>query len=169
MKTYSQFVSESVATDGGLYTFRKPSLHSIELLSEWMQENHIPNPVSAAELHVSVICSEIPVPGYIPDSNSVWVNPTTYSVGMLGEALVLKFRSEVLSQQWKEAQNLGAQSRWPTFQPHLSLSYAVPLDYDYSNIKPMFVQLVFMEEQCRQMIDGWASVNPLVSYTAETQ
>ena len=160
-KTYLQFVNEDISTDHGLYSFRKPSLHSLEILNQWIQENQIPNPISPAELHATVVCSETAVPTYTPDPKSIWINPATYSIAILGEALVLRFRSEVLSRQWEQAKAMGAQSRWPTYQPHLSLSYSIPEDFDYSEIKPLPVQIILGEELIRPMIDGWAAINHL--------
>ena len=165
MKTYSQFVSESISGDGGLYSFRKPSTYSLEILNDWIHENNIPNPISPKDLHVTIVCSETAVPGYQLDPRSVWVNPATYSIDVLGDALVLHFKNEVLERQYDQAKLLGATSKWPTFQPHLSLSYAVPEDYDYSDIKPLPVQIILDEEQSRPIIDGWAAINQLREYT----
>jgi hypothetical protein len=164
MKTYSQFMNEGVTGDG-LYTFRKPSLSSIEIIEEWIQENRIPNPIAAKDLHVTIVCSDANVPNYKLDSRPVWINPATYNVDVLGEALVLRFKSDVLTQQWTQAKALGAESKWPTYQPHLSLSYSVPDDYDHSGVKPLPVQIILDQEQSRPIIDGWAAINHLREYT----
>src|SRR5580698_8968405 len=148
-KTYAQFVTEATTGDGGLYSFRKPCLHSAEILSEWIQENRIPNPISNQDLHVTVVHSETDIPNYVPDNKPVWVNPATYSIGFLGDALVLKFQNAVLTKQWEQANNLGAKSKWPSYQPHVSLSYSVPEGFDYSHVKPLPVQMVLDQEQMR--------------------
>lgn len=159
MKTYVEFIAESV--DQGLYTFRRPALSSMEYLAEWMLENHIPNAVPARELHVTVVCSEKEVSQYAPDPTLVMLNPATYRIEMLAEALVLKFASDPLLEQWQRAMNMGAKSRYPTFIPHITLSYKVPVWFDLHELKPPSTFIVLDAEQCRGFVDGWASINGL--------
>lgn len=162
MKTFNQFMSESV---DGLYTYRKPNHHSIQIVNEWMQENQIPNPISPDELHVSVVTSEVALPQYVPDPVAVMINPSSYWIDILGDALVLRFKSDPLASQWEHANALGAKTKWPTYQPHMSLSYDVPIDYDTSHLKPFPVHLILNEEQSKPMTNGFASIKSLSEYT----
>jgi hypothetical protein len=154
MKTYSQFLTED--TDGGFYAYRNLNVQSAEFLYEWMKEHNIPNPIPKDKLHVTVVCSECDVPGYTPDPALVMVNPASFKIDMMNEALVIKFRSDALEEQWQRAMNMGAKSRYPRFTPHVSLSYQVPETFDITDLKPPPSFLVFDAEQSRPLIDGWA-------------
>src|ERR1700733_10046894 len=156
MKTYLQFVTEDTAH--GLYSFRKLNKSSVEYLHHWQDENNIPNSTPPTELHCTILCSDVAVPGYTVDPTPVLLDPKTFGIKMLNEALVLTFKSSSLEEQWQQGMNLGAIYKWPTFVPHISLSYKVPIDYDYSDLKPPPVHIILDGEQSRLMVDGWASV-----------
>jgi hypothetical protein len=162
MKSYLQFMTEELTANDGLYSFRKLNAYSSGLLTEWMSEYRVPNPVESIELHCTVICSKASIPQYKLDAMPVMLNPATYHIDILGEALVLSFRSDTLHRQWLTANALGAQSRWPTFRPHITLSYKVPVEFQFEDLKPPPVPLVLDSEQGRVMVDGWAAINQVV-------
>jgi hypothetical protein len=165
MKTFAQFMTED--TSSGFYAFRNLNAQSAEFLYGWMQEHGIPNPIPMDKLHVTVVCSENDVLGYTPDPMPLQISPATFKLDMMNEALVIKFKSDALEEQWQRAMNMGAKSRYPKLTPHISLSYNVPLDYDYHDLKPPPSFLVFNEEQMRPLIDGWAAANNLREYTGD--
>lgn len=150
MKTYTQFLNEDQG--GGFYAYRTLNAQSAEFLHEWMKEHKIPNPLSMDKLHVTVVYSENVVPGYTPDPTLLQISPASYKIDMMEEALVIKFRSDSLEEQWQRAMNMGAKSRYPTFIPHISLSYNVPLDYDPTVLKPPPTYLVFNEEKMQPLL-----------------
>ena len=157
MKTYLQFITES---SSGLYTFRRLNQQSSEFLYEWMKENRVPNPSPMNELHCTVICSEVEIPGYTVDPALVMLNPATYKIAIMNEALVVQFKSDPLVEQWQKAMNLGGKSKFPTFIPHISLSYKVPEDYDYTELKPPPTFLVLQGEESKVMAEpGQTSIN----------
>lgn len=160
MKTYSQFISEATSVDG-IYTYRKLSSKSAEFLYEWMRDNEIPNPVPPSELHCTVVCSEVEIPGFEPDSTQVMLNPATYRIRLLNQALVVEFKSDCLEAQWQKAMNLGAKSKFPTFISHITLSYKIPEDFDYKEVKPPPTFLILDGEKIRPYVNGWASLNDL--------
>lgn len=157
MKTYLQFITES---SSGLYTFRRLNQQSSKFLYEWMKENRVPNPVSSNELHCTVVCSEVEILGYTVDPTLVMLNPATYKIAIMNEALVIQFKSDPLVEQWQKAMNLGGKSKFPTFIPHITLSYQVPEDYDYAELKPPSTFLVLQgEERKPQSEPGQTSIN----------
>lgn len=151
MKTYFQFITEST---NGLYTFRRLNQQSAEFLYEWVKENRIPNPISFSELHCTVVQSDVDIPGYTEDPTLVMLNPATYKLVMMNEALVIQFKSDPLVEQWQKAMNLGGKSKFPTFIPHISLSYQIPNDYDFSALKPPLSFLVLQGEETKSVVDG---------------
>ena len=165
MKTYTQFLNED--TSSGFYAFRNLNPQSAHFLYEWMLEEGVPNPIPAHNLHVTVVCSEADVEGYVPDPTPVMINPATYKIDQMQEALVIKFRNDTLEEQWQRAMNMGAKSRYPRFIPHISLSYKVPESYDPSDLKPPPSFIVLDGEQQRPLIDGWAAINNLREYTGD--
>ena len=157
MKTYLQFITES---SSGLYTFRRLNQQSSEFLYEWMKENRVPNPLPPSELHCTIVASTVEIPGYTEDPALVMLNPATYKVAMMNQALVVQFKSDPLVEQWQRAMNLGGKSEFPTFIPHISLSYQVPLDYDYTELKPPPSFLVLQGEEAKlHPGDGKKSIN----------
>lgn len=165
MKTYTQFLSED--TSAGFYAFRNLNPQSAQFVYEWMLEEGVPNPIPAHNLHVTVVCSEVDVAGYTPDPTPVMINPATYKIDQMQEALVIKFRSDALEEQWQRAMNMGAKSRYPNFVPHISLSYKVPKHYDPSELKPPPTFIMLDGEHQRPLIDGWAALNNLKEYTGD--
>lgn len=165
MKTYLQFLNED--TDGGFYAYRSLNAQSAEFLYGWMQEHRIPNPIPMDKLHVTVICSDCDVPGYTPDPALVMASPSSFKLDMMNEALVIKFKSDALEEQWQRAMNLGAKSRYVKFSPHVSLSYKVPESFDHTDLKPPSTFLVFDGEKSRPLIDDWAKKNGLREYTGD--
>jgi hypothetical protein len=157
MKTYSQFIKENAV---GLYTFRRLNPQSSEFLYEWMEENRIPNHLPLSELHCTVVQSEIDIPGYTIDPTPVMIYPATYKIAMMNEALTIQFKSDALVEQWQRAMNMGGKSKFPTFIPHITMSYEVPLDYDSTDLKPPLAMMVLQgEEQKAYANDGKTSIN----------
>jgi len=132
-----------------------------------MQENRIPNPVSSNELHCTVVCSEVSIPGYVPDNTPVMVNPASYKINILNNVLVVEFKSDPVVVQWQRAMNMGGRSKWPRFIPHVSISYNMGEWFDPTELKPPPSFLVLDQEQCRPMIDGWAAINSVQEETEE--
>lgn len=157
MKTYLQFLTENAV---GLYSFRRLNQQSSEFLHEWMKENDVPNPRPISELHCTIVQSDIDIPGYAPDPALVMLNPATYKIEMLAQALIIKFKSDPLTEQWQKAMNMGGKSKFPTFIPHISLSYQVPEDYDYTELKPPPSFLVLQAEEIKtNSNNGKTSIN----------
>jgi len=156
MKTYLQFVTENSV---GLYTFRRPDEATAELLYEWMRDNEIPNPISQNELHCTIVQSDVDIPSYTTDPTPVMIYPASFRIAIMNEALTIQFKSEVLANQWQHAMNLGGKSQFPTFIPHVSISYQVPEDYDYSGLKPPPTFLVLRGEERKANSSNKTSIN----------
>ena len=157
MKTYQQFITENTV---GLYTFRRLNQQSSEFLYEWMKESDIPNPLPISELHCTVVQSDVDIPGYTVDPTPVMIYPASYKLAMMDNALTIQFKSDPLLDQWQRAMNMGGKSKFPTFIPHISLSYQVPEDYDYAELKPPPAFMVLQgEEQKANANNGKTSIN----------
>jgi hypothetical protein len=133
---------------------------SSEFLYGWMRENRIPNPLPISELHCTIIQSEIVIPGYTVDPTPVMIYPATFKIVIMNEALTVQFQSDPLVDQWQRAMNLGGKSRFPTFIPHITLSYKVPIEYDYTELKPPPTFMVLQGEESKiETNDTHTSIN----------
>ena len=143
-----------------VYSVRALEDHSQRTLSEWLNDQHVPNPLEKNKLHCSVVCacSELP-PQYIPDRRRVFIAPTTYRLGVIGPAFALFFECCDLERQWNEAIEQGVRMMYPTFVPHISLSYEVQADWDYSTLQPPDFSLVLAGEVVNKFDPQYAKRN----------
>lgn len=133
-----------------VYSVRNLDQPSQEVLAGWLHDQHIPNPIPPEKLHCSVICACSELPNdYIPDRRQVALEPLTYDLGVIGPAFALFFKCEPLQRQWNGAVEHGVAMRYPTFVPHISLSYSVEPEWDYAAvIKPTFSLTLDTEVVC---------------------
>lgn len=118
------------------YTRRLVDPKSAENLSQWCSENNIPNRVPFEFLHCSVITAQTEVPGYRLSRSPLLIRQRQFIVKMLKEALAIVFDVPRLRQSWEDAARSGVQMKYPKYIGHVSVSYAVPLDFDISSVKP---------------------------------
>ena len=131
----------------GIYSYRPVSPESLYSLAGWVRDNNIPNPIPSSSLHCTVINSSNKFLGYIVDSTPVTVHPFSFSMEMMNTALAVVFQSSTLQKQHDFAISMGATHEYQTFHPHISLSYAIPLDFPLWNLKPPFFQIDLDPEQ----------------------
>lgn len=131
--------------------------NSVNKITQWLQSQEILNYVPPQDLHVTLVSSSKPFP--IADQKAVTENnplntfvlqkhecipidPSTYTISLwtkknpkdTDRCLVLQMRSDLLFKRYKLAEQCGAQSIWPEFVPHMTMSYSVPADYDVSKL-----------------------------------
>lgn len=109
--------------DPGMYSFFGLEGKSAEALYNWSKTVGIPNPVKPSELHSTCVYSPVSFPGYKPYRKAFSVDPKSYSLSILGDALVLKFTSEIGESQWEKAKSLGAHFTFSSYTAHITLSY----------------------------------------------
>jgi hypothetical protein len=109
--------------DPGIYSFFGLEGKSAEALYNWSKAVGIPNPVKPSELHSTCVFSPVSFSGYIPYYKAFSVDPNSYSLSILGDALVLKFTNKIGESQWEKAKKLGAHFTFSSYTPHITLSY----------------------------------------------
>jgi hypothetical protein len=132
--------------DDQLFSYRSLDNNSKNELYQWMRDNYIPNPVSRNKLHCSVILAKNHPHAYTPDEHYVILAPATYSLGVLGPAYTLMFKSTQLQHQWDSAKMLGARMEYPVFIPHIALTYHIPQSWQPNGIKPPKDRLTLINE-----------------------
>lgn len=125
--------SEQMSSDPGIYSYFEIRTESAHAIYEWACRMGIPNPVLPNELHSSVVASPTYFEGYTVFEGIFALNPDSYSLGILGEALVLKFESYPHRLQWQKAKNLGAFFLYDEMQPHITITYN-PEGFDLANL-----------------------------------
>lgn len=132
MKSLTTFLEKSARKSFGLLDIAKRegvyvsrSVLNAEEWHSWAMRHAIPSPVAAADLHVTVIASTIDAK-IKNEKNTFPVSVREAAFVMLGEkndALTVCFESYYLWERHYTYQRAGAVSTWPTYRPHMTLSY----------------------------------------------
>lgn len=73
-----------------------------------------------------------------------------------GEAVVLQFASSRLTWRHEDIKRLGAETDYPDYQPHVTITWAAP-GVDLSKVNPYRGKIVLGPEQFEEIDDDWAS------------
>ena len=109
--------------DKGIYAFYNLSEKSTKAMGEWIESVGIVEPIENDKLHVTTVYSKKTFE-IIPSKSNILVDSKFYKIAVYNEALVLEVKSEELQKLNKKRMDAGAVSDYPTYQPHLTLSYA---------------------------------------------
>jgi hypothetical protein len=113
-----------------LYVALKVMPGSAKALATWMADQGIEQPVAAGDLHIITVYSRTPVPLYQlfdkPKEVTQQLDPASYELGILGEegALVMFVECSQACASHEYAASLGASWDYPSYRPHVTLSYA---------------------------------------------
>lgn len=112
---------------------------SSERLSRWCKESLIPNIVD--EFHCTLVYSQdtLPPVEVARYASPLVVEKDTYEYALFGDKqniLVLKIKQEILEDRWKELkEKYNFQYDFPTYIPHISLSYDVPEGFNINRLE----------------------------------
>jgi phage-related protein (TIGR01555 family) len=165
--TINQADAIGLVTDAAprsLYVSRK--LLNADALVKWAKAQGIESPVSADQMHVTVLYSRTPVDWMA--MGSTWdqdqdgklrVPPGGPRVvdlfGAEKDTLVLQFSSSGLSWRHEEMVRKGASHDYDEYAPHVSIAFDVAPDFDLSAIEPYQGELIFGPEVFREIDDDW--------------
>lgn len=147
-----------------LYVQRK-LLNAAELIA-WAKSQGLSSTLPAGDMHVTVLYSRTAVDPMkmgetwsSEEDGGLKVKPGgPRAVERLGEnAVVLLFSSWALSSRHREMVEAGGSHDWPEYQPHVTLSYEVPADFDLETIKPYAGELRFGAELFEPLDLDWKS------------
>ncbi|MCC8945987.1 hypothetical protein H8A97_12980 [Bradyrhizobium sp. Arg62] len=98
-------------------------------IREWARTQGLTSTLPSDDMHVTVAFSRKPVDWskLEPDTSHLVVNGGRRSIKMLGEdnsAMALGIGSADLTARHKQLRDAGASWDWPSYQPHVTLSYA---------------------------------------------
>jgi hypothetical protein len=116
-------------------------------------------PTTLFDLHVTIAFSKEPVDWkkFTPAQDNLEIKGGERSVEALGEngdAAVLSFESADLTKRWNEFIDGGASWDWPSYQPHVTISFKAD-GVDLASIEPYDGTLVFGPEEFAEVNEDW--------------
>jgi hypothetical protein len=151
MKLHHLFESRNT-----LYVSRK--LLNGNDLHDWAKEQGIPQILNEDDLHVTIMyCKKrIEWDNGVLDKRKLTIIHGHREMDIFGEdALVLKFASRKLQARFKEFQDIGAESDYPKYQPHITISYDAK-EINFENIAPYRGELRFGPEVWKGVNKNWS-------------
>lgn len=124
--------------DAGLYVYRPLTPESAKRLEAWAKEAGISNVVPAELMHVTQVHSKKMVDGLEPLTTLIDLDEDWRFVAKLGDkgALVLFVGSKQLQDRFREAKKAGAEWDFPSYRPHVTLSYDAGKDESWIGVEP---------------------------------
>lgn len=119
------------------YSHYKLDLESGIKFYNWMKRNDVPDPVEMEELHCTLIYSKTDPTNYEASNTPIDIDLSLGEFAHLGKsednmATVLKLPlTSALSQRYNLVKSKGATSDFPTYIPHITLSYKA---FNYSHL-----------------------------------
>jgi len=139
-----------------LYVSR-PLINAGEFM-DWALSQGFKNPSPMESFHTTIAYSKTAVDWdrFQIQNNIIRVSCGQRSVVPLGDkgAVVLKFRCPFLSNRWKEFTDGGCSWDWPTYQPHVTITYQ-GADVDLTQVHPFTKPLVFGPEVFAVLNPDW--------------
>lgn len=140
-----------------LYVQRKVT-NANDLIAHF-KSNGMDKMVQPGDMHVTVVHSAKPVDWDLPglSASSITAEGGDRRVKPLGDkgALVLHFDSPELEARHDAYKTLGAKWDFPSYQPHISLTYQGQ-DVEHGTIQPYDGPIVLGPEELQPMTDGFA-------------
>lgn len=138
--------------------FLSRPLLNAEALIGWAKANGFPTTLGEGELHVTIAYSKqalewpdtIDDTIIIPSSNKRALMP----LGDKG-AVVLRFDSPTLQGRHQELLDAGASYDFPSYRPHITITWEAPTDLDINSIHPFEGSLELGPEIARIIDENW--------------
>ena len=107
----------------GVYAQYKLKPESAKALADWMEENEIVEPVDKNELHITTTYSETDFELEPSDKKNIVLSNKDFKIAVYGRALVIEVDSDDLQAIHKAAMDAGADYKYDTYKPHITISY----------------------------------------------
>lgn len=108
------------------------------------------------DMHVTVAYSREPMKWPVPRNDAVVSDHGNRSVEPLGDegVIVLRFRSQVLTDDWRGFKRQGATWAYDEYRPHVTITYDGD-GLDLSKVEPFTGALLFGPERFREIVPNW--------------
>jgi len=116
-----------LVTNQGVYAALK-IIDGIDEIKKFIKDNNVHDPVHEHDLHVTLLYSRVPMPGYAPDPELVHDAlvglPDIFTTSEGKKCLVLKITGPTILRRHTELHSLyGGTYDFPKYTPHITLSY----------------------------------------------
>lgn len=138
--------------------YAQRSVVNAEEIIAWAKAEGFETCVPPEELHVTIAHSSAPFCWYDSDAktDTVTIRGGTRSVEPLGGkgAIVLKFDSGRLQDDWLDLRDAGASWDYDSYMPHITLTYSGN-GPDLAKVSPFSGKIVLGPEKFQPMTDSW--------------
>lgn len=152
----------------GVYAGVHFSEESKDEIMEMIKEMGLPNAVKRDSLHCTVLYSETPLDHFDVVADTTEINPSFKASishfeafdtddGTCLVAVISSPRLFILHHTLKSAS--GAEHSYPTYTPHITLSYDCPDAKSYLNKTPSVRSVEVIELYAQPRVDDWADSN----------
>jgi len=138
-----------------LYVKRR--LENADDLIAWAKANGFDTTLPPDDMHVTVCYSKAPVDwdSVTPKTGNVTNVSDDRSLKQFGDAVVLAFDAPVLEQHHDRFMDAGGSHDYPSYQPHVTITYQAPEGVDLSEIEPFDGLLIFGPEEFKPLKANW--------------
>lgn len=118
------------------------------------------------DLHVTIIHTRSPIDWIKVGNDIEWAdsgNTIKILAGgprlmeQFGEAVVLQFASSRLTWRHEDIKRMGADTDYPEYQPHITITWKIPEGIDLSKVDPYRGEIVLGPELFEEVDDDWKS------------
>lgn len=150
----------------GTYICVNLSGKSADKLDKWCKESLIPNQNPKEEFHCTLVYSKDNLPPHVElprYSEPFKIEPSSFQYALFGDReniLVLKFKQEELQARWRSLMDEHKfQYDFPTYIPHLTLSYDVPEGFNINRLELPNFPIYLVGEHREALDDGDDNLN----------
>jgi 2'-5' RNA ligase len=148
----------------GTYVGARFTSETNEGLQRYQAEHKIPNPLSPEKFHTTIAYSRVPIAWSpredLAEADDAAVAPkglTVFESRKDGtRCLVLLLDSDYLQERFDTAIEAGATHDFPSYQPHITLSYDIGT-LDHRKLPVPNVDLILSHEYTEPLEENWAS------------
>lgn len=136
---------------------RRPLENAQEVIN-WAKGQGFATTLAPEDMHVTQMYSKEPLEWPQPDEEPLTVAAGgERKVSPLGDqgAMVLHFASPDMQERYKDLVEAGAKSDFPTFKPHVTISWNAP-DLDHKDVTPYDGPLKFGPERFKEVAPDWS-------------
>lgn len=153
LNTFSKKTVNESPVEKSLYVSRKLINHKD--IQDWAKGQGFKETMNPEDMHVTVCFSKKPVnwTDIVAKTNKLINKDSKRTIERFGDAIVLKFSSELLQKRFGEFMDIGCSFDHQSYQPHVTIVYNS--DMDVSTIKPYEGSLVFGSELFTEVEDNW--------------
>jgi len=158
--TYGLLKSSTTKEDKKKLYVSRPLLNGQAFIA-WAKSQGFDTVLPENELHVTCVYSNEPVDwsAIPPDTKPLVVNAggdrRIQVFGKDNDVGVLTFSNQELHDRWQKWRDAGASWDFPTYEPHVSITYSIPKDLDVTKVELPSFPLIFGGEEYEPIKDDY--------------